>query len=81
MPHEPERAVDLAEGLTKLQLASLDACARCHACLEWCPVFDILGDEKITPPEKMRIYGEMLRLQHGLLPRIFGRPDDEPATP
>lgn len=73
MLHEPERAVDLAEGLTKLQLTSLDACVRCHACLEWCPVFDILGDEEITPPEKIRVYGEMLRLQHGLMPRIFGK--------
>ncbi len=51
MPLESERAVDLADGLTKLQLASLDACVRCHACLEWCPVFDILGDEQITPPQ------------------------------
>ena len=66
MPLESERAVDLADGLTKLQLASLDACVRCHACLEWCPVFDILGDEQITPPEKIRIYGEMLRLQLGM---------------
>lgn len=75
MPQEPERAVDLSDGLTKLQLASLDACVRCYACLEWCPVFDILGDEKITPPEKIRIFGEMVRLQRGLMPRIFGRPD------
>ena len=73
MLHEPERAVDLAEGLTKLQLTSLDACVRCHACLEWCPVFDILGDEEITPPATIRVDGEMLRLQHGLMPRIVGQ--------
>ena len=68
------KPISLADGLTKLQLVSLDACTRCWACLDWCPVFDILHDETISPPEKIRAYGHLVRTQENPAARLFGRP-------
>jgi heterodisulfide reductase subunit D len=66
------------DNLTRLQLISLDACTRCMECLQWCPVLDVTGDESLTTPEKIRIYGELVREQHGLRGRLFGRPEVPP---
>lgn len=66
--------VSLVDNLTPLQLVSLDACTRCNECLNWCPVLDVTGDESLTTPEKIRIYGDLVRARHGLGASIFGPP-------
>ncbi len=67
--------VSFTDKLTQLQLVSLDACTRCMECLQWCPVLDVTGDEELTTPEKIRIYGELVRSQHGLRAKLLGRPE------
>ncbi len=66
--------VDLARHLTQLQIISLDTCTRCCECLRWCPVLDITGDESLTTPEKIRVFGDLGREQHGapLFPSKLG---------
>jgi len=49
-------------------------------CLQWCPVLDVTGDETLTTPEKIRIYGELVRSQHGLGAKLFGRPEIAPEV-
>ncbi len=72
--------VSFVDNLTKLQLISLDACTRCMGCLEWCPVLDVTGDESLTTPEKIRIYGDLVRGQHGLRAKLLGRPEIPPGV-
>src|SRR3990170_2227412 len=72
--------VSLVDNLTPLQLVSLDACTRCNECLNWCPVLDMTGDESLSTPEKIRIYGELVRARHGLGSTIFGPPQVETAA-
>ena len=62
----------LTDNLTTLQLISLDACTRCNECLNWCPVLDVTEDLSLATPEKIRIFGEMVRARYGLLSRVFG---------
>jgi len=68
------------DNLTRLQLISLDACTRCMECLQWCPVLDVTEDETLATPEKIRIYGELVRSQHGLSAKLFGRPEVPPEV-
>jgi heterodisulfide reductase subunit D len=63
--------ISLTDGLTRLQLLSLDACSRCNVCLDWCTVQDVLHDPSISPPEKIRIYGEMVRESQSLKAKLF----------
>jgi heterodisulfide reductase subunit D len=72
--------VSWTDNLTRLQLISLDACTRCMECLAWCPVLDVTGDTSLTTPEKIRIYGDLLRGQHGLRARLLGRPEVSPEV-
>lgn len=64
--------ISLTKGLTQLQLLSLDACSRCNVCLDWCTVQDVLHDPSISPPEKIRLYGEMVRESQSLKAKLFG---------
>ncbi len=73
------KPISFTNNLTRLQLISLDACTRCMECLQWCPVLDVTGDETLTTPEKIRVYGELVRAQEGLRAKIFGRPEVAPA--
>jgi len=70
----------LIEGLTKLQVVSLDACTRCYECLNWCPVYDVTGDKSMTTPEKIRTYGELIRQEEGLKAKLFGPPHVDAET-
>ncbi len=70
--------VSLVENLTRLKLLAFDACTHCNECLKWCPVLDITDDESLTAPEKIRIYGQLLRARHGLVAKVFGPPKVEP---
>lgn len=72
--------VSFVDNLTRLQLIGLDACTRCMECLQWCPVLDVTGDESLTTPEKIRVYGKLVRRQHGLGARLFGRPEVAPEV-
>ncbi|HLB48891.1 MAG TPA: (Fe-S)-binding protein [Anaerolineales bacterium] len=65
--------VSLVDNLTQLQLVAFDACTRCNECLNWCPVLDVTDDESLATPEKIRIYGDLIRARHGLLSK-FARP-------
>ncbi|MBI4321508.1 MAG: (Fe-S)-binding protein [Chloroflexi bacterium] len=75
-----KKDVSFVDNLTRLQVISLDACTRCMQCLEWCPVLDATEDESLTTPEKIRTYGEIVRSQHGLRARLFGRPEVSPEV-
>lgn len=68
-----------SDNLTKLQLISLDACTRCYECLKYCPVLDQTDEPDWSTPEKLRIYGDLVRAQEGIGARIFGKPrlDDQ----
>jgi heterodisulfide reductase subunit D len=63
-----------AASLTKLQLIGLDACTRCYECLNYCPVLDITDETAWSTPEKLRLYGALVRAQDGLPAKLFGRP-------
>lgn len=67
-----EKKISLTDNLTKLQLIGFDACTRCNECLKWCPVLDITQDGSMSTPEKIRIYGELIRARHGLKARLLG---------
>ena len=75
-----DKDVSLTEGLTTLQLIGLDAGTRCNECLNWCPVLDITQDESLTTPEKIRVYGELVRAGHGLRARLLGAPPLAPEV-
>src|SRR5574341_1544466 len=63
-----------AADLAKLQLIGLDACTRCYECLNYCPVLDITDETAWSTPEKLRLYGALVRAQDGLPAKLFGRP-------
>ena len=74
---DSEPPVRLWEGLTRTQLASLDACTRCGQCIKWCPVQDILGAPEVSPPEKISLFKELLAAQRGARAVLLGqRPVD-----
>ena len=60
------------EGLTKRQLIELDACTRCSECLKWCPVQEVTKNRQISPPEKIRMYRELIEKTEGLKAKLFG---------
>ncbi|MFQ6001695.1 MAG: (Fe-S)-binding protein [Anaerolineae bacterium] len=72
MPRRGKRECSLTDKLTPLQLISLDACTRCNECLNWCTVLEVTEDLSLTAPEKIRLFGEMIRARHGLLSRVLG---------
>lgn len=74
MPMKKRLDISLADNLTPLQLIAFDACTRCNECLNWCPVLDVTGDESLTTPEKIRVYGDLVRARHGLLATLAGPP-------
>ncbi len=57
--------IKLWEGLSTLNLASLDACTRCGQCLEFCPVQEAGGTLEISPPEKISLFKGLLASQRG----------------
>ncbi len=60
------------DGLSKRQLIELDACTKCSECLKWCPVQEVTKNQKISPPEKIRMYREFIKGTEGLKARLFG---------
>ncbi|HEX9861455.1 MAG TPA: (Fe-S)-binding protein, partial [Nitrospirota bacterium] len=60
------------EELSSLQILELDACTRCGECLRHCPVQDVTGNPTVSPPEKIRMFRELLRKSEGLKALLFG---------
>ncbi|HSB51893.1 MAG TPA: (Fe-S)-binding protein, partial [Dissulfurispiraceae bacterium] len=65
----------LGDELTSMQRLELDACTRCGECLRFCPIQDVTGDPKVSPPEKIRMFREFLKATEGLKARLFGAPE------
>lgn len=64
--------ISFTEGLLRRHLIEIDACTRCSECLRWCPVQEVTGNRKISPPEKIRLYKEFIKKTEGLKSRLFG---------
>src|SRR5512143_1731702 len=60
------------EELTPGQILELDACTQCGECLRHCPIQDVSGNAKISPPEKIRMFREFIRKSQGLKALLFG---------
>jgi heterodisulfide reductase subunit D len=58
--------------LTRTQLVELDACTQCGECLKYCPVQEVTGNQKISPPEKIRMFKQLIKETSGLKSRLFG---------
>jgi heterodisulfide reductase subunit D len=63
------------KGLSIKQLMELDACTQCGECLKFCPVQEVTGRPGISPPEKIRMFRELMKSTRGLK-KLFGRDVD-----
>jgi len=60
------------EELSSRQLLEIEACTQCGECLKHCPVQDVTGNAAVSPPEKIRMFRELIRSTDGLKARLFG---------
>ena len=60
------------EEVSSRQLLEINACTQCGECLKHCPVQDVTGDAAVSPPEKIRMFRELIRSTDGLKARLFG---------
>ena len=58
--------------LSARQILEIDACTQCGECLKHCPVQDVTGNPAVSPPEKIRMFREFIRVTDGLKARLFG---------
>lgn len=58
--------------LSKLQLTELDACTQCGECLRYCPVQEVTGRPGISPPEKIRMFRQLIKQTDSIKSRLFG---------
>ncbi len=58
--------------LTRTQLVELDACTQCGECLKYCPVQEVTGNPDISPPEKIRMFRELIKQTNGIKSKLFG---------
>src|SRR5512145_1784948 len=58
--------------LSSLQRMEIDACTQCGECLKHCPVQDVTGNPSVSPPEKIRMFRELIRKSDGLKAKLFG---------
>ena len=61
--------------LSQSQLIELDACTQCGECLKYCPVQDVTGKQLISPPEKIRLFKELITATEGLKARLLSPSD------
>jgi heterodisulfide reductase subunit D len=61
----------LKEGLSRNQIIEIDACTQCGECLKYCPVQDVTGDMSVSPPEKIRMFKELIKATDGLKARLL----------
>ncbi len=57
--------------LTRTQVLSLFACARCGQCVAWCPVYEFDPREDITPRAKLAAIRDVLVAQESPLARLI----------
>ncbi|MBN1954985.1 MAG: (Fe-S)-binding protein [Anaerolineae bacterium] len=63
------------------QLMELDACTRCGECVTWCPTFEAKSElDAITPLRKIETVRRFVRRERGLLARLFGAREPDPAA-
>jgi heterodisulfide reductase subunit D len=60
------------EELSSRQLLEIDACTQCGECLKHCPVQDVTGNAAVSPPEKIRMFRELIRSTNGFKAKLFG---------
>jgi heterodisulfide reductase subunit D len=58
--------------LTRSQLMELDACTQCGECLKYCPVQEVTGNPDISPPEKIRMFRQLIKDTDGIKSKLFG---------
>lgn len=58
--------------LSKLQLVEIDACTQCGECLNWCPTYDALEEEALTPRGKLNALKSFIKTKYGLRALLFG---------
>lgn len=59
--------------LSRQQRIEIDACTQCGECLKCCPVQEVTGNPKISPPEKIRMFREFIKATDGMKSRLFGQ--------
>lgn len=59
--------------LSREQIAEIKACTQCGECLKFCPVQEVTGDPRISPPEKIRLFREFIRSTEGLKAMLSGK--------
>jgi len=62
------------DNLSARQLMELDACTRCGECSLWCPAYEQDKKEGITPRGRAKFFKDIIKAQHGLWAKLFGRP-------
>lgn len=62
------------DNLSARQLMELDACTRCGECSLWCPAYEQDNREGITPRGRAKAFKDIIKAQHGLWAKLFGRP-------
>jgi heterodisulfide reductase subunit D len=60
------------EELSSRQILEINACTQCGECLKHCPIQDVTGKASVSPPEKIRMFRELIRSTDGLKARLFG---------
>ena len=66
---------NFTDELTPRQILEIDACTGCGECLKHCPVQNVSGvdgNPSISPPEKIRMFRELIRGSEGLKAMLFG---------
>lgn len=61
------------DNLSMRQLMELDACTRCGECSLWCPAYEQDKKEGITPRGRAKAFRDIIKTQHGLWAKLFGR--------
>jgi heterodisulfide reductase subunit D len=64
--------------LSKIQRMELDACTQCGECLKYCPVQEVTGRPEISPPEKIRLFRQLIKETDGIKSKIFGEGEIAP---
>lgn len=61
------------DNLSPRQLMELDACTRCGECSLWCPAYEQDKKEGINPRGRAKAFKKIIKAQHGLWAKLFGR--------
>jgi heterodisulfide reductase subunit D len=69
-----------SDELAPRQILDIDACTQCGECLKHCPVQEVTGNPAISPPEKIRMFRELIRGSEGLRATLFGSREPDPKV-